>query len=118
MSARIVLLVTSPRLPAGLLTAAAWDTLRAHPVFAAAESEQAAALRSSGVPVTIIESDPERLLAELADMQARERDGKTGERNGQASEGQAGKGDSEGERDDRAGESDGRAGEGDGQAGE
>ena len=52
MSARIVLLVTSPRLPAGLLTAAAWDVVRAFPVFAAAESEQAAVLRQSGVPVT------------------------------------------------------------------
>jgi XTP/dITP diphosphohydrolase len=65
MTARIVLLVTSPRLPAGLLTAAAWDAVRAYPVFAAAESEQAAVLRQSGVPVTVIEPDPERLLAEL-----------------------------------------------------
>ncbi|WP_250001144.1 nucleoside triphosphate pyrophosphohydrolase [Actinoplanes sp. M2I2] len=65
MTARIVLLVTSPRLPAGLLTAAAWDVLRAYPVYAAAETEQAQALRSSGVPVTVIDSDPERLLAEL-----------------------------------------------------
>ncbi|MCM4079937.1 MazG family protein [Paractinoplanes hotanensis] len=66
MTARIVLLVTSPRLPAGLLTAAAWDALRAYPVFAAGDSEQAEALRRSGVPVTVIESDPELLLAELA----------------------------------------------------
>ncbi|MFI6075852.1 MazG family protein [Actinoplanes sp. NPDC051343] len=65
MTARIVLLVTSPRLPAGLLTAAAWDVVRAHPVFTAAESAQAAALRASGVPVTVIEPDPERLLAAL-----------------------------------------------------
>ncbi|WP_030436642.1 MazG family protein [Actinoplanes subtropicus] len=65
MTARIVLLVTSPRLPAGLLTAAAWDVVRAYPVFAAAESEQAAVLRQSGVPVTVVEPDPERLLAEL-----------------------------------------------------
>jgi XTP/dITP diphosphohydrolase len=63
--ARIVLLVTSPRLPAGLLTAAAWDVVRAHPVFTAAESDQAAALRANGVPVTLIEPDPERLLAEI-----------------------------------------------------
>jgi len=70
MSARIVLLVTSPRLPAGLLTAAAWDVVRAFPVFAAAESEQAAVLRQSGVPVTVIEPDPERLLAELGDGEA------------------------------------------------
>jgi XTP/dITP diphosphohydrolase len=65
MTARIVLLVTSPRLPAGLLTAAAWDVVRAHPVFTAAESEQAAALRASGVPVTVLPPDPELLLTEL-----------------------------------------------------
>jgi XTP/dITP diphosphohydrolase len=59
---RIVLLVTSPRLPAGLLTAAAWDLLRAHPVFAAADSEQIAALRMSGVTVTITEARPETLI--------------------------------------------------------
>ena len=52
MTARIVLLVTSPRLPAGLLTAAAWDLLRAHPVYAADDSEQAVALRAAGVEVT------------------------------------------------------------------
>jgi XTP/dITP diphosphohydrolase len=65
VAARIVLLVTSPRLPAGLLTAAAWDAVRAHPVFTAAESAQAGALRANGVPVTVIEPDPERLLASL-----------------------------------------------------
>ncbi|MFI5890711.1 MazG family protein [Actinoplanes sp. NPDC051513] len=70
MIARIILLVTSPRLPAGLLTAAAWDALRAYPVLAGAESEQAAALRQSGVPVTVISPDPERLLAELEGREA------------------------------------------------
>ncbi|BCJ52213.1 nucleoside triphosphate pyrophosphohydrolase [Actinoplanes sp. NBRC 14428] len=66
MPARIVLLVTSPRLPAGLLTAAAWDLVRAWPVLAAADSEQATALRAAGVTVTIVEPDPERLIGELA----------------------------------------------------
>jgi XTP/dITP diphosphohydrolase len=66
-SGRIVLLVTSPRLPAGLLTAAAWDLLRAHPVYAAAESAQAAALRMAGVPVTVIAPDPEFLIRALAE---------------------------------------------------
>ncbi|MDY7087226.1 MAG: MazG family protein [Actinomycetota bacterium] len=66
MTARIFLLVTSPRLPAGLLTAAAWDVVRNNPVFAGAESEQAEALRKCGVPVTVVDSDPERLIAELA----------------------------------------------------
>ncbi|GAA3911564.1 MazG family protein [Actinoplanes auranticolor] len=63
---RIVLLVTSPRLPAGLLTAEAWDLLRAHPVYTAGEGDQVDALRSSGVPVTVIEPDPETLVAALA----------------------------------------------------
>jgi len=67
---RIVLLVTSPRLPAGLLTAAAWDVVRAHPVFAGADSEQAGALRAVGVPVTVIEPDPERVVAVLGDHEA------------------------------------------------
>ncbi len=67
MTGRIVLLVTSPRLPAGLLTAAAWDLLRAHPVFAGAESPQADALRASGAPVTIVEPDPELLVRALAE---------------------------------------------------
>ncbi|MBG0563215.1 nucleoside triphosphate pyrophosphohydrolase [Actinoplanes aureus] len=66
MSTRIVLLVTSPRLPAGLLTAEAWDTVRAYPVFAGAESEQATALRVAGVPVTVLETDAQGLLDAVA----------------------------------------------------
>ncbi len=65
MTARIILLVTSPRLPAGLLTLAAWDVLRAYPVFTGAESAQAEALRLSGVPVTVLEPDPSLLLAAI-----------------------------------------------------
>jgi len=65
LTARIVLLVTSPRLPAGLLTAAAWDLVRAHPVYAPAESEQSDALRSAGVPITVLPPDPEALIAAL-----------------------------------------------------
>ncbi|MEV6343500.1 MazG family protein [Actinoplanes sp. NPDC051851] len=66
MSLRIVLLVTSPRLPAGLLTAQAWDTVRSGPVFAASESDQAAALRASGVPVTVLQTDAQGLLDAIA----------------------------------------------------
>jgi XTP/dITP diphosphohydrolase len=66
VTARIVLLVTSPRLPAGLLTAAAWDLVRAHPVFAAADGEQPAALRAAGVAVTLVDPDPEALVRALA----------------------------------------------------
>ena len=66
---RIVLLVTSPRLPAGLLTATAWDLVRAHPVYAAAESEQIDALRTTGVTVSLIAPDPEVLIRAVADDQ-------------------------------------------------
>jgi XTP/dITP diphosphohydrolase len=66
VTARIVLLVTSPRLPAGLLSAAAWDLVRAHPVFAAADGEQVAALRAAGVTVTLVDPDPEALVRALA----------------------------------------------------
>jgi XTP/dITP diphosphohydrolase len=66
LTARIVLLVTSPRLPAGLLTAAAWDLVRAHPVYAAAETEQSDALIATGVPVTVIDPIPETLIEALA----------------------------------------------------
>ncbi|GAA5178429.1 nucleoside triphosphate pyrophosphohydrolase [Rugosimonospora acidiphila] len=63
MPGRIVLLVTSPRLPAGLLTAAAWDAVRSAPVFTAVDGPQAAALRAVGVPVTITETGVTDLLA-------------------------------------------------------
>ncbi|WP_117213074.1 MazG family protein [Allorhizocola rhizosphaerae] len=53
MTARIILLVTSPRLPAGLLTAQAWDLVRAHPVLAAADSDLTTALRASGASIEI-----------------------------------------------------------------
>jgi XTP/dITP diphosphohydrolase len=65
VTARIVLLVSSPRLPAGLLTAAAWDLVRTHPVVAATDGEQAAALRAAGVPVTVVDPDPEALVRTL-----------------------------------------------------
>ncbi|MGN9774271.1 nucleoside triphosphate pyrophosphohydrolase [Micromonospora sp. H33] len=62
MSARIVLLVTSPRLPAGLLTAAAWDVVRRHPVLAGAESEVTAALRAAGAEVTVVDGPATQAL--------------------------------------------------------
>jgi XTP/dITP diphosphohydrolase len=51
---RIVLLVTSPRLPAGLLTATAWDLVRVHPVFAGGDSGSTRAVRSAGGSVTVV----------------------------------------------------------------
>ncbi|MFV2087121.1 MazG family protein [Micromonospora sp. LOL_021] len=70
MTARIVLLVTSPRLPAGLLTAQAWDVVRRFPVFAGADSELATAIRvAGGSPVTAPAPEPaeETLLAAAAE---------------------------------------------------
>ena len=64
---RIVLLVTSPRLPAGLLTAAAWDLVRSAPVLTAHASPQAEALRAAGCSVTVLASpDPDALLQAAA----------------------------------------------------
>ncbi len=51
---RIVLLVTTPRLPAGLLTAHAWDLVRTHPVYASEESQTTQALRTAGAEVRIL----------------------------------------------------------------
>jgi XTP/dITP diphosphohydrolase len=62
MAARIVLLVTSPRLPAGLLTAAAWDVVRAGPVLTGAESELTGAARAAGAAVTLV---PDRAVDAL-----------------------------------------------------
>ncbi|GIJ44806.1 nucleoside triphosphate pyrophosphohydrolase [Virgisporangium aliadipatigenens] len=59
----MVLLVTSPRLPAGLLTAEAWDVVRAFPVYTAADSAQVTALRFAGAVVSVGGSSAEELLA-------------------------------------------------------
>ncbi|MEV0127419.1 MazG family protein [Dactylosporangium sp. NPDC050688] len=66
MPGSVVLLVTSPRLPAGVLTAQAWDVVRAHPVLTAADSEQAGALRAAGATVTVVEPAVTVLLDALA----------------------------------------------------
>ena len=63
---RLVLLVTSPRLPAGLLTAAAWDLVRSHPVYAAAADDTVHALRASGATVTVGPPDEQALLDAVA----------------------------------------------------
>ncbi|WP_422738332.1 nucleoside triphosphate pyrophosphohydrolase [Micromonospora sp. WMMD729] len=62
MTARIVLLVTSPRLPAGLLTSAAWDVVRQHPVLAGAESELTTAVRQAGAEVTVVDGPATQAL--------------------------------------------------------
>jgi XTP/dITP diphosphohydrolase len=53
MAPRIVLLVTSPRLPAGLLTAEAWDLLRAYPVYTARPGPHLPALAAVGVEARV-----------------------------------------------------------------
>ncbi|MCZ7376867.1 nucleoside triphosphate pyrophosphohydrolase [Micromonospora sp. WMMC250] len=68
MTARIVLLVTSPRLPAGLLTAAAWDVVRRHPVLTGAESELVTAVRQAGAEVAVVDGPAtQRLLDTVAE---------------------------------------------------
>jgi len=67
---RIVLLVTSPRLPAGLLTAEAWDLVRAHPVFAAEESDQTAMLAAAGASVEIMEKPTSEAILARAEPTA------------------------------------------------
>jgi len=54
---RLVLLLTSPRLPVGLLTAEAWDLVRAHPVYTAVESPLADTVRATGGTVTVLDGD-------------------------------------------------------------
>ena len=63
MTARIVLLVTSPRLPAGLLTAAAWDVVRAAPGLRRRRARAGRGAARGRRAVTVVEPDPERLLA-------------------------------------------------------
>jgi len=66
---RILLLVTSPRLPAGLLTATAWDALREKPVLAGAETELTSAVRTAGGSVTVVEPRAEAVLAAAGDRE-------------------------------------------------
>jgi XTP/dITP diphosphohydrolase len=65
--ARLVLLVTSPRLPAGLLTAEAWDLVRTHRVTAAASTELSAAIEAAGTTVTLMTADAGALLDAVAE---------------------------------------------------
>jgi XTP/dITP diphosphohydrolase len=53
-------------LPAGLLTAEAWDLVRAHPVLAAEDSEQTAVLRAAGASVEIMEKPSAEAVLAIA----------------------------------------------------
>jgi XTP/dITP diphosphohydrolase len=69
---RLVLLATSPRVAAGLLSAEAWDAVRAGPVLSCDQASlQLEPLRAAGVSVTVLDPLPgaaaaERLLAAAA----------------------------------------------------
>ncbi|GAA3267013.1 MazG family protein [Dactylosporangium vinaceum] len=65
MAGSVILLVTSPRLPAEVLTAQAWDLVRAHPVLTASESAQVSALRAAGASVTVMAPSVDELLAHV-----------------------------------------------------
>ncbi|MEV0559869.1 MazG family protein [Dactylosporangium sp. NPDC050588] len=67
MPGSVILLVTSPRLPAGVLTAEAWDVVRAHPVYTGSDSPQVDALRAAGATVTVVDPAVEVLLDALAE---------------------------------------------------
>jgi len=61
---RLLLVASSPRLPAGVLSWPAWEALRAGPVHARdAESAQALAVRSAGIAVSALPGDDDRALA-------------------------------------------------------
>jgi XTP/dITP diphosphohydrolase len=63
---RLLLLVTSPRVPAGLLSAEAWDAVRSGPVLTAGPpSAQLMPLRAAGVTVTELDSPTAPEAAEL-----------------------------------------------------
>lgn len=58
MADRLVLLVTSPRLPAGLLSAQAWEAVRGAPVLAPAEGPMLDAIREAGGSAQVVLGDP------------------------------------------------------------
>ncbi len=68
MSDRLLLVATSPRLPAGLLSAAGWSALRSGPVFSGLDSEQADAVRAAGIEVTLLPGTPAEQARALRDQ--------------------------------------------------
>ncbi len=61
---RLLLVASSPRLPAGVLSWPAWEALRAGPVHAAdPDSAQALAVRAAGIPVAPLTGADDRALA-------------------------------------------------------
>ena len=62
MQGRVVLVVVSPRIPAGQLSWPAWEMLRSGPVLTAdADSPQLPYLRDAGVDVTVVEPSAQDL---------------------------------------------------------
>jgi XTP/dITP diphosphohydrolase len=61
---RLLLVASTPRLPAGLLSAAGWAALRAGPVYAADPgTDQAQAVAAAGIPVTELPAADPRAAA-------------------------------------------------------
>ncbi|MGH3429058.1 MAG: MazG family protein, partial [Mycobacteriales bacterium] len=67
---RLYLLATSPRLPAGLLTAQAWDLVRGNPVFAGDDSATVEVIRAAGVEVKLLPGTPAEQAAALHSEEA------------------------------------------------
>ena len=68
MTGRLLLVATSPRLPAGLLSWHGWAALRSGPVFAGAESAQVHAVRAAGIDVTELPGAPAAQAATLREV--------------------------------------------------
>ena len=66
VAGRLLVVVVSPRVPAGLLSWPAWQALRAGPVVTAADSPQLPFLRDAGVQVTVLEELSADVLHERA----------------------------------------------------
>ena len=71
MPARMILLVTTPRLPVGLLTAEAWDLVRRHPVLIGAGSDWTDVLAAAGASVRPAAARAEELIAAATELAVR-----------------------------------------------
>ena len=65
MTDRLLLVATSPRLPAGLLSWHGWQALRCGPVFAGGVSSQVTAVRATGIDVALLAGQPAEQAAML-----------------------------------------------------
>lgn len=74
MTDRLLLVATSPRVPAGVLSWPAWEALRSGPVYVAdSDADQARAVAAAGIPVHRLDAADER--ARAGAFRDRSRDG-------------------------------------------